>query len=249
MSSGLLQVEANYHQQLTNLYVQEESQAMQQSKIRWLREGDANTAFFHASMRARRARNTIRNIEANDTLVTDQQNIIQLFIDQYRHLYNLQNHIRNIPADLFTPAITVSENQQLCTLASMDELRIVITNLNPNRALGAWFNGAFYRSSWTIIAIDLQAVVNNFLRSGKLLAQVNHTLLYLIPKKTIPATFDDYRPITLCNVIYRIISKLLANRLKPLLSKLIDYNQSAFINGRRITDSIHLTHELYHNLP
>ena len=222
---------------------------MQQSKIRWLREGDANTAFFHASKRARRVCNTIRNIEANDTLVTDQQNIIQLFIDRYRHLYNLQNHIRNIPADLFTPAIMVSENQQLCTLASMDELRTVITNLNPNRAPGVdGFNGAFYHSSWTIIATVLQAAVNNILRSGKLLAQVNHTLLYLIPKKTIPATFDDYHPITFCNVIYRIISKLLANKLKPLLSKLIDNNQSAFINGRRITNSIHLAHELCHNL-
>ena len=110
----------------------------------------------------------------------------------------------------------------------MDELQTVITSLNPNRAPRAdGFNGAFYHSTWTIIATDLLAAVNNFLRYGKLLAQANHTLLCLIPKKTIPATLDDYRPIALCNVLYRIISKLLANRLKPLLPKLIDYNQSA----------------------
>ena len=121
---------------------------MQQSRIKWLKEGDANTAFFHASTRARRARNTIRNIEANDSLVTDQQHIIQLFIDRYRHPFNQQHQIRAITKDLITTSITASDNQQLCTLASMDELRTVIAKLNPNRALGAdGFNGAFYRSS------------------------------------------------------------------------------------------------------
>ena len=83
MSSGLLQAESNYRQQLTNLYAHEELQAKQQSRVRWLREGDANTAFLHASMRARRARNTIKNIEANDVLVTDHQSIVQLSVDRY----------------------------------------------------------------------------------------------------------------------------------------------------------------------
>ena len=79
-----------------------------------------------------------------------------------------------------------------------------------------------------------------------MLVEVNHTLLCLIPKKAIPATVDDYRPIALCNVLYRILSKTLANRFKPLLPKLIDFNQSAFINGRRISDSILLAQELCH---
>ena len=92
------------------------------------------------------------------------------------------------------------------------------------------------------------AVVNNFLRSGKLLGQVNHTLLCMIPKKAILVSIEDYRPIALCNVLYRIISKLLANKLKPLLPKLIDFNKSAFINRKRITDSILLAHKLCHNL-
>ena len=92
------------------------------------------------------------------------------------------------------------------------------------------------------------AVVNNFLRSGKLLGQVNHTLLCMIPKKAILVSIEDYRPIALCNVLYQIISKLLANKLKPLLPKLIDFNKSAFINRKRITDSILLAHKLCHNL-
>ena len=69
-----------------------------------------------------------------------------------------------------------------------------------------------------------------------------------IPKKTVPASLDDYRPISLCNVVYRILSKLLANRLKPLLPRLIDLNQTAFIQDWRISDSILLAHELCHKL-
>ena len=86
------------------------------------------------------------------------------------------------------------------------------------------------------------------LRSGRLLPQVNHTVLYLVPQKVVPESVDDYRPIALCNVLYRILAKLLSNRLKPLLPKIVDPNQCAFIQGRRITDSILLAHELYHNL-
>ena len=70
----------------------------------------------------------------------------------------------------------------------------------------------------------------------------------MVPKKKIPASADDFWPIALCTIFYRILSKMLSNRLKPLLPKLIDNNQSAFLNGRRITDSILLAHELCHNL-
>ena len=90
--------------------------------------------------------------------------------------------------------------------------------------------------------------MNNILHVGKLFTKVNHTLICLIPKKEIPDSVDDYRPVALCNVMYRIFSKLLANRLKPLLPKLTDFNHTAFISGRRITDSILLAYELCHNL-
>ena len=125
----------------------------------------------------------------------------------------------------------------------MEEFSAVVGHLSTNRAPGInGFNGGFYQVAWPIISTDLLDAINNVLRSGHLLPQVNHTVLCLVPKKAVPESVDDYRPIALCNILYRILAKLLSNRLKPLLPKIIDPNQCAFIQGRRITDSILLAH-------
>ena len=234
---------------MSDLYWQEESTARQQSRIRWLRDKDANTTFFHASIKARPARNTIRNLEVDGRLINDPLSIGRAFHHKYSMLFNQCKGSCGIPQGLLKVSIMEEENRCLCTLATMDELREVVRKLSSNRAPGMdGFNGAFYKATWHLISKDLLEAVNNVLQSNHLLAQVNHTILCLVPKKIVPVTVEDYRPIALCNVIYRIISKLLSTRLKPLLPGIIGPNQSAFIKGRRITDSILLAHELCHSL-
>ena len=75
LSSALIQAEANYRSQLANLYWQEEAQARQQSRIKWFKDGDANTAFFPASIKTRRAKNTISNIQVNESTLNDNRSI------------------------------------------------------------------------------------------------------------------------------------------------------------------------------
>ena len=100
------------------------------------------------------------------------------------------------------------------------------------------FSIQFYRVCWTVIRKDLIRMIKTFQSKDKVGGSTNSTLLTLIPKEVKPSTFDRYRPISLYNASYKILSKLLANRLKPLLGKLISPFQGGFVKGRHILDNV-----------
>lgn len=81
-----------------------------------------------------------------------------------------------------------------------------------------------------------------------MLKALNETIITLIPKVDAPLNLTQYRPISLCNVLYRILAKVLANRLKQVTSTCISPAQSAFVPGRQILDSVIIAHELIHAL-
>ncbi|XP_021979653.1 uncharacterized protein LOC110875758 [Helianthus annuus] len=98
-----------------------------------------------------------------------------------------------------------------------------------------------------IIGEEVSFAIKDFFRSGRLLQEINHTFLALIPKVNTPTYVTNYRPISCCNVIYKAISKILTNRLLEGINDVVSINQSAFVPGRRISDNILLTQELLHN--
>ena len=75
---------------------------------------------------------------------------------------------------------------------------------------------------------------------------VNNTAIVLIPKVDNPVKLTEYRPISLCNVIYKVVSKCLVNRLRPILEEIISPEQSAFVPGRMITDNVLVAFECIH---
>lgn len=85
-------------------------------------------------------------------------------------------------------------------------------------------------------------------RTGSVLKAFNSTFLTLIPKEKGGDSLGKFRPISLCNVILKIIMKVMANQLKPLMSRLISPEQTGFFEGRQILDGILLTHEMIHSL-
>jgi hypothetical protein len=106
----------------------------------------------------------------------------------------------------------------------------------------------FYKHYWSIIESDVINTVTSFFSNGYMLKAINHTFLALIPKSNAASTVHHFRPISLCNVIYKTISKILANRLKQMLPKLIFPWQAGFVLGRLIQDNSIIAHELIHSM-
>ena len=106
----------------------------------------------------------------------------------------------------------------------------------------------FYKQYWSKVGQEVTESVLAVLNSGMVPSQLNHTFLTLIPKIHSPRKVTDFRPISLSNVLYKFVAKVLANRLKTLLPNIIFEHQSAFIPGRLITDNILITHETLHHL-
>ena len=129
------------------------------------------------------------------------------------------------------------------------EIKIALDQMSPNKAPGPdGMTKCFYQKYWHLIGDDICKVVREFLNKGGRLSNINHTNVVLIPKKTSPSTASDYRPISLCNVVYKLISKVLVNRMKNILPSIIDECQSAFVPKRMIFDNIIVAHETIHTM-
>ena len=121
--------------------------------------------------------------------------------------------------------------------------------MHPEKAPGPDdMTALFFQHSWHIIKNDLVEMVNNFLASGDMNSRLNITIICMIPKTERPTRMTELRPISLCNVGYKIISKVLCKRLKPCLPILISETQSAFVAGRLISDNILIGQEMFHGL-
>uniref|UniRef100_A0A803PYY8 Reverse transcriptase domain-containing protein n=1 Tax=Cannabis sativa TaxID=3483 RepID=A0A803PYY8_CANSA len=110
------------------------------------------------------------------------------------------------------------------------------------------FNSNFYKATWSTVRNDVLYAASSFLNGNGDVAPLNTTLITLIPKVKQPTSISEYRPISLCNIVYKIISKIIANRLKLVLNSLISRNQSAFLPGRLISDNIIIAQEVAHSI-
>ncbi|XP_026443283.1 uncharacterized protein LOC113343248 [Papaver somniferum] len=105
----------------------------------------------------------------------------------------------------------------------------------------------FFKSAWSVVGDDFVAVITIFFKTGKLLKEVNSTLITLVAKCDNASNVFDFRPMFCCNVIYKCLTKKISSRMKFILKGLISSSQFAFISGRSIQDNILLAHEIVRN--
>jgi hypothetical protein len=104
----------------------------------------------------------------------------------------------------------------------------------------------FFQRNWLLLKEDVTKAVQAFFASGIMPEGANETCIVLIPKTNHPKSMKNFRPISLCNVVYKVVSKCIVNRLRPLMQDIISMSQSAFIPGRMITDNALIAFECIH---
>lgn len=138
-------------------------------------------------------------------------------------------------------------NSKLLAPFSSDECKLAISQMQPDKSLGPdGLNLGFYQKIWHVIGQDVFNSCCDWLNRCEFPNGLNDTVICLIPKCDSPSDMRDPRPISLCNVLYKILARVLANRIKNILPKVISEAQSAFVLGRFITDNVISAFELLH---
>ena len=111
--------------------------------------------------------------------------------------------------------VTDDMREVLSSVFTTEEVKVALFQMGPTKAPRLnGMNAIFYQNFWHVVGDNVVLVVLDFLNNGNMLYEINHTNIVLIPKVKNPEKMSDFRPISLCNVIYKIISKVLGNRLK-----------------------------------
>lgn len=211
---------------------------------------DSNSNYYHRSLRSRQAINqTIFLKDEAGAIVDTKEGIQELVVQFYQNLLGgtvAQSTVsqQDIPA-LLHFRCSDSVKQQLNAPFSSEAIRNTFFNLPKRKApVPDGFPAEFYTAQWKTVGSDMIEAVSEFFRSGCLLKQWNATVLTLIPKTTNLSLVFDFRPISCCNTTYKVITKLLASRLKQTLLPIISNTQSAFILGRLMIENVLMATEL-----
>ena len=210
--------------ELTGLLVKEEQMWKQWLRALWLQEGDKNTRFFHSRATHRYCRNKIVEIKNSKGVVcSDEESISNTFINYYQELFmsfqpsNLDAAVVDIPR-----TITEEVNAWLEAKYIREEVEWALKQMEPLKAPGPnGLSSLFFQKYWQDVGDDVSQAVLHYLNIVSFPSSLNHTFIILIPKVKSSIRVFEYRPISLCNILYKLVSKVVANRLKQVLSNLI----------------------------
>lgn len=228
---------------------QEETGAWQRCRPFVLREGDRNTTYFHAKAALRRKRNRIKMLEDSEGFKhRSREGLHKVVTDYFAQLFSTSRPEITIDmVDFIHQRLSEDMIAHLSRPYIREEVEVALADMHPGKSPGPdGLPAMFYKKFWDLIGDDVCEVVLNFLNNGFLPKEINFTHVALIPKTKTPSKMTELRPISLCNVSYKLISKTLANRLKMILPSIIDETQSDFVPGRLITNNILLSSEVFH---
>ncbi|KAI3741088.1 hypothetical protein L1987_58755 [Smallanthus sonchifolius] len=209
----------------------------QRSRLKWAKEGDGNSKFFHAMINCRKASNFIHGLEVDGSWASKpslvKKEVYRFFKKKF--VEECVDRPRLICPDL--KKISEADSTFLNARFTLEEIKGVVFECGDDRAPGPdGINFRFVKHFWHLLEDDFFRIMAEFFEHGVINMGCCSSFIAMIPKVKDPIGLKDYRPISLVGIINKVISKILANRLKRVLDSIISPSQSAFISGRYILD-------------
>nr|GEY23912.1 RNA-directed DNA polymerase, eukaryota [Tanacetum cinerariifolium] len=211
--------------------------AAQKAKVKWAIKGDENSKFFHGIINKRRAQLAIRGVFVNGVWHTEPSLVKDLFLDHFATRFK-QPASPRIKLNMSLPnCLSSDQTNNLDRNITNDEIRAAVWDCGENKSPRPdGFTFEFFRHFWDLIGSDFCAAVNCFFESGSFLRGCNPPFIALIPKVMDAKFVTDFRPISLIGSVYKVVTKILTNRLSMVISDLVSNTQSAFVKNRQILD-------------
>lgn len=192
----------------------------QRSRVTWLDKGDSSTTFYHRQLRNRLSQNQIIFLKDDlDNILDSKEEIMSHAMNFFENLLGGESTISDASfediSQLLTYRCSDDVRKMLHAPFSCADIQAEFFSLPKNKAPGPDdYPAEFFTHHWKTVGSDMIMAVQEFFSSGRMLQQWNSTILTLVPKKQNAMRISDFRPISCCNTAYKVISKLLANRLK-----------------------------------
>ena len=218
----------------------------EKARIRWHMDGDRNSKYVHRVTKIKNKTKMISSIRNEEEIITNPQRIANHFVDYFSNLFGtntiLQDH--SLADEVIPKLIDEQTNNLLTSIPNKEEIKRAVFDLNSESAHGPYDFGAFFfKLTGTLFNMMSLQQLFNFLQTGWLLQNYNANSIILIPKSSNANTVDQFRPIALANFKFKIITKVIVDRLASILPKIISTEQKGFIRGRNIKDYILLASE------
>ncbi|GKV47542.1 hypothetical protein SLEP1_g54439 [Rubroshorea leprosula] len=202
-----------------------ERMSQQKSRKMWLKEGDANTRFFHNCIKGRWRRREINSVQIDGEQFTGVTKIKEEVAKYFQTLFTEERWKRPKLDGVSFKQVSQADNELLTRVFSEEEIKEAIWDCDSSKSPGPdGFNFRFIKEMCEDIKPEVIAFIREFHKHGRIVRGANASFIVLIPKTENPQRIEEYRPISLIGVMYKIIAKLLANRLQKVLPKeFMDY--------------------------
>ena len=245
LSGEEVEVRKMKFQEMWSLLRCKDASMFQRSKSKWLKEGDANSKYFHRCVKARASQNSLKAININDVWVDSPSKVKKAVVDYFKIQVVDTSWERPTLDGVDFARLSLEENRGLIAPFSLLEIEEVIKSSDGSKSPGPdGFNFSFFKEFWYLLKHEIRIMFDQFHANETIPKSFLSFFVTLIPKVNASMSLKQYRPISLLGSLYKLLSKVLANRLSKVMNSIISVSQSAFLKGRHLVDGVLIVNEV-----